>query len=87
MKIGIGYRHELVPWLARHSTRVSCVEVTAEHFYGAPKRMAAFKAWNNERDTRPSCFVHGLGLSLGTPRPVGPAKSNSIYRGGERLRR
>jgi hypothetical protein len=70
MRIGIGYRHELVPWLARHPRSISCLELTAEHFYDNPQRMAAFAAWRDYSPTRLSCFVHGLGLSLGTPGPL-----------------
>lgn len=62
--IGPGYRFPLHDWVADGPQGVSCLEVTAEHFF--------------DRDTRPirqlaeryPIFVHGLGLSLGTPGPL-----------------
>jgi len=67
MKIGVGYRKELVPWLTRHPPGIGCLELTAEHFYGPTRRLQGFIDWQQEQGTGLSCFVHGLGLSLGTP--------------------
>lgn len=62
--IGVGYRRELVPWLTARPPGVDCLEITAEHFFGEPEdRLAQFVG------TYP-LFVHGLGLSLGTPGPL-----------------
>src|SRR5262245_54337706 len=70
MRIGIAYRHELVPWIDLNPQKINCVELTAEHFYRAPKRVAEFAAWRQKRGPGFGCFVHGLGLSLGTPGPL-----------------
>ncbi|HTL54180.1 MAG TPA: DUF692 family protein [Candidatus Limnocylindrales bacterium] len=70
MKIGVGYRHELTPWLMRRPGAIGCLELTAEHFYGGRQRLQAFIDWRQQQANAPSCFVHGLGLSLGTPGPL-----------------
>lgn len=59
MRVGVGYRRELAEWI---STRpVECLEITAEHFYeDGESRLAGLAAQFR-------LFVHGLGLSLGTP--------------------
>lgn len=59
MKIGVGYREPLADWIATRP--VSCLEITAEHFYERGERRLQELA----RDF--TLFVHGLGLSLGTP--------------------
>lgn len=62
--IGVGYRRALVPWLNARPPGVDCLEITAEHFYGEDEgRLAQLAA------TYP-LFVHGLGLSLGSPGPL-----------------
>lgn len=62
--IGVGYRHELAEWIASRPAGVECLEITAEHFYGrSPERLGELR-----KDFR--LFVHGLGLSLGTPGPL-----------------
>ena len=59
--IGVGYRRELAGWIDTNPAGVDCLEITAEHFYdGGAKRLT-------ELSRRFSLFVHGLGLSLGTP--------------------
>src|SRR5262245_19584862 len=62
--IGVGYRHELADWLRTRPEGVTCLEITAEHFYGSGE--------DRLRELRKnfSLFVHGLGLSLGTPGPL-----------------
>ncbi|MCA8967262.1 MAG: DUF692 domain-containing protein, partial [Planctomycetes bacterium] len=63
-RVGIGYRRELHDWLVNSPPEVSCLEVTAEHFYDGGDTLLARLA---------ACVpvsVHGLGLSLGTPGPL-----------------
>lgn len=62
--IGVGYRHELAPWLDSRPGGVNCLEITAEHFYGNGE------ARLSELARRYPLLVHGLGLSLGTPGPL-----------------
>ena len=59
--IGVGYRRELAAWINSRPAGVNCLEITAEHFYGSgPEQLCELK--------KDFClFVHGLGLSLGTP--------------------
>jgi uncharacterized protein (UPF0276 family) len=59
MMIGVGYRSELHEWIAGRP--VDCLEITAEHFYGRNESVLG------ELSGQFSLFVHGLGLSLGTP--------------------
>ena len=59
MMIGVGYRRELHDWIAART--VECLEITAEHFYARNETLLA----ELSRDYR--LFVHGLGLSFGTP--------------------
>jgi uncharacterized protein (UPF0276 family) len=62
--IGLGYRHELAEWIASRPKGVDCLEVTAEHFYhGSTKPLEDLRRHFH-------LFVHGLGLSLGTPGPL-----------------
>lgn len=64
MMVGIGFRQELSGWLEAQPCGVDCLEITAEHFFG--ERAAALI----ELSARYPLFVHGLGLSLGTPGPL-----------------
>ncbi len=59
--IGIGYRHALRKWIDEHSDRIECLEITAEHFFdqSGDQLRTLSKQW--------PLYVHGLGLSLGTP--------------------
>ena len=62
--IGVGYRRELAPWLDTQPRGVHGLEITAEHFYdGGEERLLKLAR-------RYALFVHGLGLSLGTPGPL-----------------
>jgi uncharacterized protein (UPF0276 family) len=64
---GIGYRRELAAWIDTRPRGLECLEITAEHFYpgsGAPPGKLAKLAEHFH------LFVHGLGLSLGTPGPL-----------------
>ncbi|HZQ48416.1 MAG TPA: DUF692 domain-containing protein [Verrucomicrobiae bacterium] len=62
--IGIGYRKPLSFWIRSRPAGVECLEITAEHFYDEGGQELAALA----RDYH--LFVHGLGLSLGTPGPL-----------------
>lgn len=64
MKTGIGYRRELSAWIETKPRGVDCLEITAEHFFhGGEEHLAALAK-------KFPLFVHGLGLSLGTPGPL-----------------
>jgi len=61
MKIGVGYRRELAGWIDSQPVGVTCLEITAEHFPAEEEaRLTALSS-------RYELYVHGLGLSLGTP--------------------
>jgi uncharacterized protein (UPF0276 family) len=64
MKIGVGYRRELAKWIASGPSGVDCLEITAEHFYHGEE--AELRGLSEKYHL----FVHGLGLSLGTPGPL-----------------
>jgi uncharacterized protein (UPF0276 family) len=72
--VGVGYRQELAAWIASHPANVDCLEITAEHFYDRPLERLA------ELRQRYRLFVHGLGLSLGTPGPLDSARLNDFAR-------
>ena len=62
--IGVGFRHELAHWIETGPPEIGCLEITAEHFFdGGEERLRALSA-------RYPLYVHGLGLSLGTPGPL-----------------
>ena len=75
MMTGIGYRRELAGWIASRPAGIACMEITAEHFAGGggEKLLAALA-----RDY--SLFVHGLGLSLGTPGPLDEGRLDAFAR-------
>jgi uncharacterized protein (UPF0276 family) len=64
LKVGIGYRQELAPWVASRPSDLDCLEITAEDFYrrdeGPVRRLAG----------RYPLVVHTSRLSLGTPGPL-----------------
>lgn len=62
--IGVGYRRPFADWLATQPPSVGCIEITAEHFFDSDE-----KELKSLSDRYP-LFVHGLGLSLGTPGPI-----------------
>jgi len=63
-RVGIGYRRELAHWVETRPPEIECLEITAEHFFdGGQSELQQL------RETYP-LFVHGLGLSLGTPGPL-----------------
>jgi uncharacterized protein (UPF0276 family) len=59
--VGVGYRRPLAPWIAQRPATVGCLEITAEHFFDGGLDLLRLL----RRDY--PLFVHGLGLSLGTP--------------------
>ena len=61
---GIGYRKELAAWIDQKPPGVDCLEITAEHFFDGGEEQLARLA------KKLPLFVHGLGLSLGTPGPL-----------------
>lgn len=61
MMIGVGYRWELADWIASRPEGIECLEITAEYFYHHGEGRLA------ELSRQFRLFVHGLGLSLGTP--------------------
>lgn len=65
MLIGVGYRHPLARWIESGPPGVDCLEITAEHFFSAEQDKVLERL-----SRRFSLFVHGLGLSLGTPGPL-----------------
>jgi uncharacterized protein (UPF0276 family) len=70
--IGVGYRRELRDWIAARP--IECLEITAEHFYGRDELLLA------ELSRRCPLFVHGLGLSLGTPGALDEERLNRFAR-------
>ena len=62
--IGVGYRQELAAWIESRPPTISCLELTAEHFtHGRLSEVTKLAGHYH-------LFVHGLGLSLGTPGPL-----------------
>ncbi len=74
MKTGVGYRRELSDWLNTRPEGVDCLEITAEHFFhGGDEILAAL-------GKQFPLYVHGLGLSLGTPGPLDVKRLESFAR-------
>ena len=71
-RIGIGYRRTLHDWIIANSGCLECLEVTAEHFFGADHSLL------RELGERFPLYVHGLGLSLGTPGALDAATMNQF---------
>ncbi|HSI84922.1 MAG: DUF692 family multinuclear iron-containing protein [Candidatus Methylacidiphilales bacterium] len=61
---GVGYRGALGSWIKTKPKDVTCLEITAEHFFDHNEHRLAWLAREFE------LYVHGLGLSLGTPGPM-----------------
>lgn len=57
---GLGYRAPLHDWILSKPSGVSCLEITAEHFFDDVSPLAVLRK-------QFPLYVHGLGLSLGTP--------------------
>lgn len=62
--VGLGHREQLSSWIRTMPPEVECLEITAEHFFDGGRE---YLAWLSARYP---LFVHGLGLSLGTPGPL-----------------
>jgi uncharacterized protein (UPF0276 family) len=65
-KVGVGYRWPLADWIDTRPCQ--CLEITAEHFYERDESRLAALAEHFE------LYVHGLGLSLGTPGDLDEAR-------------
>lgn len=63
-RVGLGFRAPLAKWILASPDEVDCVEVTAEHFFDQNHDVLA-----RITELYP-VYVHGLGLSLGTPGPL-----------------
>ncbi|MCC7479451.1 DUF692 domain-containing protein [bacterium] len=64
--IGLGWRRPLAAWLDSTPPQVECLELTAEHFFdGGAERLQRLRG-------QYPLYLHGLGLSLGTPGPLDP---------------
>ena len=59
--VGVGYRRELASWIDSSPPEIDCLEIIAEHFFGADQ------ARLRELSASYPVMIHGLGLSLGTP--------------------
>ena len=64
MHLGVGYRRELAAWVESRPRDLGCLELTAEHFGECDLDHLAGLGH------RLPVYVHGLGLSLGTPGPL-----------------
>lgn len=64
MTVGVGYRGEMADWIRGKPCGVDSLELTAEHF------SARDEAHLRQLRQEYRLFVHGLGLSLGTPGPL-----------------
>jgi uncharacterized protein (UPF0276 family) len=62
--VGIAYRRPLAAWIDTDPPEVGCIEITAEHFFDATDQHIRAIA------SRRPVFLHGLGMSLGTPGPL-----------------
>ena len=72
--IGVGWRRELARWIAARPAEIGCLEITAEHFFDGDRELL-----RSLRKDYP-LFVHGLGLSLGTPGPLDAATLDAYAR-------
>lgn len=66
LMIGVGYRKPLAHWIESRPSQVACLEITAEHFFDGGLDQVQHLAEHY------ALFVHGLGLSLGSPGPLDP---------------
>ena len=74
MNIGLGYRRELDAWIDSQPPDVDCLELTAEHFFLDGEETLSRLAQKFQ------LYVHGLGLSLGTPGPLDPERLHQFAR-------
>ncbi|MGD8560363.1 MAG: DUF692 domain-containing protein [Gammaproteobacteria bacterium] len=59
-RLGVGYRQPLAHWIDTYPAQLNCLEITAEHFFDDASKLTNLRSHYD-------LFVHGLGLSLGTP--------------------
>ena len=59
--VGVGYRPQISSWVLSRPSEIQCIEITAEHFFDADDQFLSTLT------SEMPCYVHGLGLSLGTP--------------------
>lgn len=72
--VGIGYRRKLSGWIQSRPRGIDSLEITAEHFQnGGEEELVELR-----RHYR--LFVHGLGLSLGTPGPLDARRVDAFAR-------
>jgi uncharacterized protein (UPF0276 family) len=64
--IGVGYHRELAAWVDSSPPGLECLEITAERCFGPGAKHLT------ELSRRFPLYLHGLGLSLGTPGPLEP---------------
>lgn len=62
--VGVGYRPQISSWVLSRPPEIQCIEITAEHFFDVDDQFLSTLSAD-----MPS-YVHGLGLSLGTPGPL-----------------
>jgi uncharacterized protein len=63
-RIGVGFRPAFADWILSRPKEVNCIEITAEHFFDRGHDTLTHLS------ERFPVYVHGLGLSLGTPGPL-----------------
>jgi len=65
--VGVGYRRQLARWILSNPPDIHSVEITAEHFFDSGDDIL------RTLSAAYPLYVHGLGLSLGTPGPIDSA--------------
>lgn len=69
-KIGVGFRRSFAEWIHSAPAEIQCVEITAEHFFARGTGEGGRLAEVTQLADKYPLYVHGLGLSLGTPGPL-----------------
>jgi uncharacterized protein (UPF0276 family) len=76
-QIGVGYRAPIAKWIVSRPREINCLEITAEHFFDhGHDRLRELSEFY-------PLYVHGLGLSLGTPGPIEQETLNSFCKVAE----
>ena len=65
LRVGVGHRLELAPWIDSCPPEVECLEIIAEHF-ADPKKRWRLRTLAGKYPV----MLHSLGMSLGTPGPL-----------------
>jgi uncharacterized protein len=76
-RVGVGFRAPIADWVLSKPDAIDCVEVTAEHFFDSGADCL------RELTQSFPIYVHGLGLSLGTPEPLDSATLRRFRRVAE----